>query len=311
MAFKKGEYDVLVSSTIIENGIDLPRANTLIVNEAERFGLAQLYQLRGRVGRSKLQAYAYLLYHSQKLPEDAKKRLRAIVEACELGSGFQVAMRDLEIRGAGEILGVEQAGTMQTVGVSHYLRMLKNAVEELKAGNGGDAEVEENVEIILPVEALLPSFYIPDSEEKISVYQKLASAEEEATLGEFETDLKEEYGNPPVQVKNLFAILQLKMAARRGGVVRIKAEDRGKGKDIVLTLAGRVEAPDIMRLIAGNPQWKISSNTLRIDQAALEKNAQSGGDWLRALTQDVGRLQRPKKAAKVVKEDEKGVASEG
>ena len=101
IAFKEGRYDVLVSSTIIENGIDLPRANTLIVNEAEKFGLAQLYQLRGRVGRSKVQAYAYFLYHTQKLKDDAKKRLRAIVEACELGSGFQVAMRDLEIRGAG------------------------------------------------------------------------------------------------------------------------------------------------------------------------------------------------------------------
>ena len=189
VGFKKGEYDVLVSSTIIENGIDLPKANTLVVNAAECFGLSQLYQLRGRVGRSKTQAYAYFLYHGQKLKDDARKRLRAIVEACELGSGFQVAMRDLEIRGAGEILGAEQSGTMHTVGVSHYLRMLKAAVEDLKAGRKGDIEEEINVEILLPVSAMLPNYYIPDEQERISVYQKLAGSEDEKILKEFEQDL--------------------------------------------------------------------------------------------------------------------------
>jgi transcription-repair coupling factor (superfamily II helicase) len=175
--FKSGIHTVLVSSTIIENGIDLPRANTLIVNEAEKFGLSQLYQLRGRVGRGSVQAYAYLLYHTQRLKDDAKKRLRAIVEASELGSGFQISMRDLEIRGAGEILGASQSGNMQTVGVSHYLRTLKNAVETLQAG--GKAEDEEmtgSIEIVLPFEALIPPYYIPESEEKIGVYQKLAGS---------------------------------------------------------------------------------------------------------------------------------------
>src|SRR3990167_4929769 len=241
--FKEGKYDVLVSSTIIENGIDLPRANTLIVNEAEKFGLAQLYQLRGRVGRSKLQAYAYFLYHTQKLKDDAKKRLRAIVEACELGSGFQVAMRDLEIRGAGEILGASQSGTMQTVGVSHFLRMLKNAVEELKGGRREGVEEEVAVEIQLPVKALIPPYYIPDEQEKISVYQKLASSENEEILQEFENDLKEEYGELPNEVENLFSILRLKLVARRAGVQRIKMEDVSKTqRDIVLSLAARVTA---------------------------------------------------------------------
>jgi len=296
MSFKTGKYLVLVSSTIIENGIDLPRANTLIVNEAERFGLAQLYQLRGRVGRSKTQAFAYLLYHTQKLKDDAKKRLRAIVEACELGSGFQVAMRDLEIRGAGEILGASQAGTMNTVGVSHYLRMLKNAVEELKAGGKAEIEEEISVEILLPIEALLPTFYIPDSDEKISVYQKLAGSEDEATLGEFETDLRDEYGELPKQVKNLFALLRLKLACRKAGVVRVKAEDRTRTeKDIVLTLTQRVEAMDIMRLLQANPQWKISSNTLRIAERELQKG---GSDWLETLTSDIKRLIKTPKEKK-------------
>jgi transcription-repair coupling factor (superfamily II helicase) len=305
LSFKQGKHAVLISSTIIENGIDLPRANTLIVNEAERFGLAQLYQLRGRVGRSKVQAFAYLLYHSQKLKEDAKKRLRAIVEACELGSGFQVAMRDLEIRGAGEVLGVSQAGTMNTVGVSHYLRMLKNAVEELKSGGAEIEEEIESVEILLPIEALLPTFYIPDSGEKISVYQKLASSEEESTLAEFEADLHDEYGDPPKQAQNLFAVLRLKLACRKAGVIRVKAEERRKNeRDIVLTLSKRVEAMDIMRILQVNSQWKISSNTLRIGEEELIKKAGTR-EYMKELTEEIKTLiKAPKKKAKKEKEVE-------
>lgn len=299
LAFKNGKYHVLVSSTIIENGIDLPRANTLIINEAERFGLSQLYQLRGRVGRSKRQAYAYFLYHSQKLKDDAKKRLRAIVEACELGSGFQIAMRDLEIRGAGEILGASQSGTMQTVGVSHYLRLLKNAVEELRTGGKGEVEEETTVEIQLPVEALIPSFYIPDNDEKISIYQKLAGSEDESILEEFAADLREEYGDMPTQVKLLFQILRLRMACRRSGVVRVKSEDAsatlgtGSGRGIVLTLSKRVTAKEIMQLLHKNPQWKISGSSLRIQESLLEQKAENR-DWLKELTSEVALLQRKK-----------------
>ncbi len=293
VAFKDGKYDVLVSSTIIENGIDLPRANTLIVNEAERFGLSQLYQLRGRVGRSNVQAYAYFLYHSQKLKDDAKKRLRAIVEACELGSGFQVAMRDLEIRGAGEILGASQSGTMQTVGVSHYLRLLKNAVEELRSGSHEEVGEETTVEIQLPVEALIPSHYITDNEEKISIYQKLAGSEDESILKEFEADLREEFGEMPVQVKTLFQILRLRMVCRRSGVTRVKSEDEGKIRNIVLMLSPRVTAKEIMQLLQANPQWKISGSSLRIPESALLQKA-AKGDWLQELTQEVALLQRKK-----------------
>jgi transcription-repair coupling factor (superfamily II helicase) len=293
IAFKEGKFDVLVSSTIIENGIDLPRANTLIVNEAERFGLAQLYQLRGRVGRSKVQAFAYFLYHTQKLKDDAKKRLKAIVEACELGSGFQVAMRDLEIRGAGEILGASQSGTMQTVGVSHYLRMLKHAVEELKSGAKDEQEFEEQVEIQLPVEAFIPSFYIPDEQEKISVYQKLAGSEEESILKEFESDLRDEYGEPPLQVQQLFAVLRLKMACRSAGVLRVKAEDQGREKDIVLTLSQRVTAKEIMQLLRVNSQWKISGTTLRIPERVLEERGKGKG-WLAELTDEIALLRKQK-----------------
>ncbi|MFA7682372.1 MAG: TRCF domain-containing protein, partial [Candidatus Peribacteraceae bacterium] len=304
VAFKDGEYDVLVSSTIVENGIDLPRANTLIVNGAENFGLAQLYQLRGRVGRSKLQAYAYFLYHGQKLKDDARKRLRAIVEACELGSGFQVAMRDLEIRGAGEILGASQSGTMQTVGVSHYLRMLKAAMEELKAGSKEQVEEEINVEILLPVEAMIPTFYIPDEQEKISVYQKLAGSEDEAILKEFEEDLLDEYGPPPQPVQNLFEVLRLKIACRRSGVVRVKEESGSQKGDteIVLALSARVTAKEIMQLLAVNHHWRVSGSTLRIATSLL-LGKEKPQELLPTLTHQVEHLQRKKPEKKPKKKE--------
>lgn len=293
--FKAGKYNILVSSTIIENGIDLPRANTLIVNSAENFGLSQLYQLRGRVGRSKIQAFAYFLYHGQKLQEDARKRLRAIVEACELGSGFQVAMRDLEIRGAGEILGSSQSGNMQTVGISHYLRMLKTAVEELKRGGKGGLEEEINVEILLPVTAMIPSFYITDQQEKISMYQKLAGSDNEDILKEFEDDLNEEFGAPPEPVRSLFAVLRLKMACRGSGVFRVKMEEGNQGEEIVLSLTKQVGAENIMQLLQHNHQWRISGSTLRIALSTLQ--SLSGNDelkWLEELTRQVKHLKKKK-----------------
>ncbi len=295
MDFKTGKYDVLVSSTIIENGIDLPRANTLIVNEAEKFGLSQLYQLRGRVGRANIQAYAYFLYHSQRLHDDAKKRLRAIVEASELGSGFQIAMRDLEIRGAGEILGASQSGNMQTVGVSHYLRLLKSAVEQLK--EGGTREHDEdvaNVEILLPFEALVPSYYIPDEQEKINIYQKLASSEDEAMLSEFEADIREEYGPPPKQVLNLLDVIRLKMACRRSGVIRVKVESSGKeSRDVVLMLQPSVTAQEIMQLLSKNSQWKISGSTLRLRETELQRQAGTP-DWMGELAAQIACLEKKK-----------------
>jgi transcription-repair coupling factor (superfamily II helicase) len=291
--FKEGKFDVLVSSTIIENGIDLPRANTLIVNEAEHFGLSQLYQLRGRVGRGKTQAYAYFLYHSQRLKDDAKKRLRAIVEASELGSGFQIAMRDLEIRGAGEILGASQSGTMQTVGVSHYLRLLKQAVQNLQSGEESSIEEGMNVEILLPVEALIPSYFIPDEEEKISVYQKLAGSDDDVILEEFAHDLHEEYGELPKQVKNLFAILRLKLASRAAGVTRIKMETSEKNhRDIVLSLASHVSAKEIMQLVAAYPQWRISGATLRVNADEIMKGDET--HWVAILTEHIKKLSKRK-----------------
>jgi len=268
MAFKDHKFDVLVSSTIIENGIDLANANTLIVNNADRFGLAQLYQLRGRVGRGKTQAYAYFLYHGQRLKLSAKKRLRAIVEASELGSGFQIAMKDLEIRGAGDILGAKQHGVINVVGVSHFIRMLNKAVEDLKAGKLEHAAEEgpPEVTIELPLTAYIPDNYIVSAKEKINVYQKLSSVDNMEYLGEIRDELLEDYGKMPREVLNLFHVIELKMFAKKAGIASVKAESvyLSKGKEIVLLMSGRVKPENIMNLLEHHPKWLISGNKLRI-----------------------------------------------
>ncbi|MBT5346710.1 transcription-repair coupling factor [bacterium] len=275
MSFKKGEADVLISSTIIENGIDLANANTLIVNKAEQFGLSQLYQLRGRVGRSKTQAYAYLLYHGQRLKLDAKKRLKAIVEASELGSGFQIAMKDLEIRGAGEILGSSQSGAMNVVGVAHFLRMLNKAVEELESGVTQETQEIKDVSIELPINAFIPSTYISSSKEKVSIYQKLSSADSLDYLQEIQTDVIEEFGALPAEVLNLFSIIELKIYAKKANLINIKTQNMSNarlGKQVVLSISKNVKPENIMNMLSKNPKWQISSDKLKIFMSDLGVN---------------------------------------
>lgn len=266
MAFKDHQFDVLVSSTIIENGIDLSNANTLIVNNAEKFGLAQLYQLRGRVGRSKRQAFAYFMYHGQRLKLDAKKRLKAIVEASELGSGFQIAMKDLEIRGAGDILGAKQHGVINVVGVSHFIRMLNKAVEDLKAGRVMREEEPEDISVELPVTAFIPDQYITNTKEKVSVYQKLSAADSMQYLDEVREDLIADYGPLPVEVINFFKVIEMKINARLAGIVGIKAESvyLTKDKEVLLQMSNMVKPENIMYLLEYNHKWTISGNKLKI-----------------------------------------------
>lgn len=284
LAFKNHEFDVLVSSTIIENGIDLSNANTLVVNQAEKFGLAQLYQLRGRVGRSKVQAYSYFLYHMKRLPLDAKKRLRAIVEASELGAGFQIAMKDLEIRGAGDILGANQSGAINVVGVSHFIRMLNQAVESLKKGRKlkqGEEIPEVTIEIPLP--AYIPDEYIVSAKEKISVYQRLASADTPAYLMELRGDLMEDYGKMPEEVSNLFRVLDIKMNAKKAGIINVKAENVHSQEDrqIVLTMSSHVRPENIGSLLEENGKWMISGTKLKISFEDL------GLNWVEALKKNL------------------------
>lgn len=287
MAFKNQKYDVLVSSTIIENGIDLPNANTLIVNKAEKFGLAQLYQLRGRVGRSKKQAYAYFLYHAQRLPIDAKKRLRAIVEASELGAGFQIAMKDLEIRGAGDILGANQHGAIHVVGVSHFIRMLNQAVENLKEGKEAKAStVPQDVSIEIPLPAFIPDDYIVSAKDKIGVYQRLAAADNFEYLEELRDDLIEDYGKMPAEVANLFNVLELKLLAKKAGLTNIRAENiHGKGeREVLLSMSDEVRPENILSLLDYNGKWLVSGSKLKITFEDL------GVNWVDGLKESLKRL---------------------
>ncbi len=293
LAFKEGRFDVLVSSTIIENGIDLSSANTLIVNQAEKFGLAQLYQLRGRVGRSKQQAYAYFLYHMKRLPLDAKKRLRAIVEASELGAGFQIAMKDLEIRGAGDVLGANQSGTIQVVGVSHFIRMLNQAVDDLKRGKRfeeGETQVQD-VTIEVPLPAYIPDEYIVSSKEKISVYQRLSSADTDEYLMELRQELIEDYGKMPEEVSNLFRVLEVKMDAKRAKIINVKAENVHSQEDrqIVLTMSEGVKPENIMSLLEQNSDWLISGTKLKIHFNKL------GLNWIEGLRKSLQALSKKAK----------------
>lgn len=286
MSFKDHKFDVLVSSTIIENGIDLANANTLIVNNAEKLGLAQLYQLRGRVGRGRIQAYAYFLYHGQRLKLDAKKRLRAIVEATELGSGFQIAMKDLEIRGAGDILGAKQHGVINVVGVSHFVRMLNKAVDDLKIGAVMREEQPEDVSIELPLTAYIPDTYVVTSKDKINAYQKLSAADTIEYLIEIKEDLLEEYGKMPKEVLNLFRMLELKILAKKAHLVSVKADSGPdmKSKELVLHMSGLVKPENIMNLLEYNAKWYISGSRLRVKIEAL------GLHWFDELRESVKKL---------------------
>ncbi|MBI5414668.1 transcription-repair coupling factor [Candidatus Peregrinibacteria bacterium] len=286
--FKEKKYNVLVSSTIIENGIDLPNANTLIVNNAEQFGLSQLYQLRGRIGRSKIQAYAYLLHSSQKLSLSAKKRLKALIEASELGSGFQLSMRDLEIRGAGDVLGVNQHGTVNVVGVSHFLRLLNQTIRELQEGEilgGKEIEEAEDVLIEIAIDAYIPGTYVVDSKEKILLYQKLASVKNLGTLRELQEEISEEYGRIPKEVMNLFKVLEVKILAREANVRAVKMVSVTKNdREIHLVLSKKVTAVEIMNLLKYQQKWKISGETLKTPVKEM------GFDWMRGVKEALQKL---------------------
>ena len=223
--FAANEFQVLVCTTIVESGLDIPNVNTIIVNNADKLGLAQLYQLRGRIGRSSRQGYAYLLFRKDKqLSEVAEKRLSALREFSDLGSGYKVALRDLEIRGAGNLLGAAQSGTVATVGFDLYTRLLSQAINELK---GEDVEPERELpSVALPLDALIPSVYIPSEAERILMYKKLAAAHKSDDVQRIQDELEDRYGDPPRPVWNLLALLRLRLRCEQIGIGAIVAEKR-------------------------------------------------------------------------------------
>lgn len=266
--FYHQRFNILVCTTIIETGIDIPSANTIILNKADRFGLAQLYQLRGRVGRSHHRAYAYLIIPKRKtLTADAKKRLEAIESIESLGTGFTLATHDLEIRGAGELLGDGQSGQMIEIGFSMYTELLERAVTAMKLGKTPDLEkpLHQGAEIDLHVPALIPNDYIPDVHERLIMYKRIASAVDADELKELQVEMIDRFGLLPTAVKTLHQVTELKLSAAKLGIKKIDYGEEG-GRILF------VEQPDIdpMKIIK---LIQSQSNTYKLD----------GNDKLRLL----------------------------
>ena len=287
--FMQHRYNVLLCSTIIETGIDIPNANTIIINRADKFGLAQLHQLRGRVGRSHHQAYAYLLT-PESLTKDAQKRLEAIQMAEELGAGFYLAMQDMEIRGVGEVLGDEQSGEIVQVGFSLYSEMLKQAVRDLKNGRVPDinAPLGVNTEIKLYTQALLPESYCPDIHERLVLYKRLAACESNDEINEIAEELVDRFGLPPQAVKSLIDSHKLRLQAKKVGIVKIDASPNS-----IIFSFGKTNEIDpiaIIQLIQSDRHYKLNgADKLRVEIELEDVNArvQKVAEIIRKITAPV------------------------
>ncbi|MFC3283228.1 transcription-repair coupling factor [Litchfieldella rifensis] len=266
--FYHKRFNVLVCSTIIETGIDVPSANTIVIERADKFGLAQLHQLRGRVGRSHHQAYAYLLTpHPKAMTSDAVKRLEAIGQAEDLGAGFTLASHDMEIRGAGELLGDEQSGQMETIGYSLYMQMLDRAVKAIKAGKTPNIEapLDEGVEVSLNLPALIPDDYMHDVQQRLIMYKRIASASDEAELKELQVEMVDRFGLLPAPVKTLMRQTRLRQRAERLGITRLEAgPERGR---VIFGAETAVDPMTLVTLIQKDPvHYRLEgANTLRFE----------------------------------------------
>jgi len=224
LTFSNGDADILICTTIIESGLDIPRVNTILIEDAQRFGLAQLYQLRGRVGRSGVQAYAWFFYPKQsELTEAARQRLRAIQEFTQLGSGYQLATRDMEIRGVGNLLGAEQSGQMEAIGFDLYMEMLQTAIREIQ---GQEIPQVDDTQIDLNLTAFIPADYIPDLEQKMAAYRNIAASQTRLELAQVQADLLDRYGEIPAAAQQLFRVVELKQLAKALGFSRIKSDSK-------------------------------------------------------------------------------------
>ena len=256
LAFINREFDVLLATTIIENGIDIPACNTILINHAQRFGLSQLYQLRGRVGRSDRLAFCYLLVPSDRiLSSDARKRLAAIQEFSDLGAGFRIAARDLEIRGAGNILGGEQSGQIAAVGFEMYTKLLEETIREMK-GERIEEEVETSMN--LGVDIYIPREYITEENLRMTFYKKIASASTEERLHDIRNEMRDRFGALPENVENLFHFVRVKWFAKHLGVLSIVRE--GARGVLKLTPQAKIDPNKLLMFISENPQAKFSPN---------------------------------------------------
>ncbi len=262
LAFLSGEFDVLLATTIIENGLDIPRVNTIIVNRADRFGLAQLYQLRGRVGRSDRRAYAYLVVPARKaLAAVARRRLKALQEFSELGSGFRIAAMDLEIRGAGNLLGAEQSGHIAAVGFEMYCRLLERTVQEMK---GETVRPEVKAQINLAVDIKIPEDYIPDFSERLVLYKKISSVAGEEELARIRDEIRDLYGEIPRPAENLLSLGAVRLLADH---LQIRAIDYASGRVQIRFSEEATTHPDVLvSLASSRPGVSLTpAGVLRLD----------------------------------------------
>jgi transcription-repair coupling factor (superfamily II helicase) len=286
VAFESANFDVLVCTTIIESGLDIPNVNTIIVERSDRFGLAQLYQLRGRVGRSGRRAYAYFLYDPRRsLTERADKRLDVISGLHELGQGFKIALRDLEIRGAGNLLGTEQHGAIAAVGFEMYLQMLQSAVAKMRAGSEetavSDVLSTTEMNLDLPLDHFIPRSYIRDEKLRLGAYRQLAGTEDEQELEAVLRSLEDRYGPGPKQLDNLAYSLRIKLRGQRLGlkgvvaeghdiVVRVDPQRFMDVDELVRRLAGRIAiAPNRIKMRRQGEGWQDDLLTLLDEMAQL------------------------------------------
>lgn len=286
-AFVNGEIDVLVSTTIVETGLDIPNVNTIIIDEADKLGLSQLYQLRGRVGRSNQTAYAFLMYKRDKmLKEVAEKRLAAIKEFTELGSGFKISMRDLEIRGAGNLLGARQHGHMEAVGYDLYCKMLNEAVKRLKGEKVENDEFETNID--LKMDAFIPADYIPNEFQKLDVYKRIAEIETEPERDDMVDELIDRFGEPPQSVCNLLEIALLKAKAHDAYITAIVE----KANQIRITMfpqakVATAKIPDLLAVYQGKLRFVPETTPYFVYQQKEEP-------LLRQLSELVNEMQKIK-----------------
>ncbi len=275
--FMAGKHDVLVTTTIVQLGLDMPSVNTLVVDQADKFGLTQLYQLRGRVGRGINQAYAYFLFDKGKqLTPQAHKRLQTIFEATELGAGFGIAMKDLEIRGAGNLLGARQSGHIAAIGFDLYSQMLAEAVEELKEGRPSGTEKradEPTPSIALPLTAYIPEDYVPSLATRLSLYRRLASIQGTEEIDSMARELGDRFGPLPQPAENLLQMLEIKVLAARAGVESIRAQ----GRQIVLTMAPGKTANMLVHPAEYENHIRATATQIKLDSKRL------GSKWQLAL----------------------------
>jgi transcription-repair coupling factor (superfamily II helicase) len=300
LAFAEGEYDILVCTSIIESGLDIPNCNTIIINRADQFGLAQLYQLRGRVGRSAARAYAYLLVDKYKtLTEDSRRRLEALQEASDLGAGFRIAMQDLEIRGAGELLGARQHGHISAVGFDLYTRLLAQAVAEARENTTkdegrmtkGDGDLGPSSPVVrrnlleeplaptvtldLNLPARIPESYVPDASLRLQLYRRLAGLTTEAAVDDMRQEFTDRFGPPPEPVENLLYTVQVKVLAINAGIEAISQED---GQLVVKSAA--LETADRVKL---QGQLQAQGIPARVARRAIWLELRGDGGWQRDL----------------------------